>query len=177
MHIKNNKMGHKIDLAIRVIIILGCIAYLIVSFPAYKPIPQMTSKVNAVLLNGIGIDSTPYNSFLIVSFKNVNRIYELSAECSGLILYAMFLIGIFVVPYFSFKHRLIALLFLPILFFGNALRIMASVLVGYNFSAKSSEFFHDTFGQILIFVWVILCFIVWLKITKNFPKEKMEVIK
>jgi exosortase/archaeosortase family protein len=72
---------------------------------------------------------------------------------------------------------LIALLFLPILFFGNALRIMASVLIGYNFSAKSSEFFHDTFGQILIFVWVILCFIVWLKITKNFPKEKMEVIK
>ena len=177
MHVKNNKMGHKIDLAIRVIIIMTCIVYLIVSFPGYKPIPEVTSKVNAALLNGIGIHSTPYNNFLIVSFKDVNRIYELSAECAGLILYAMFLIGIFIVPYFSFKHRLIALLFLPILFFGNALRILASVLVGYNFSPKSSEFFHDTFGQILIFLWVILCFIVWLKITKNFPKEKMEVIK
>ena len=98
-------------------------------------------------------------------------------ECSGLILYAMFLIGIFIVPYFSFKHRLIALAFLPVLFFGNALRVMASILVGFHFTAKASEFFHDTFGQVLIFLWVLLCFIIWLKVTKNFPKENLEVVK
>lgn len=176
MYFKNHKMGNKIDIAIRITVISLCIAYLIVAFPGYEPLPQATSKVNAFLLNGVGIHSIPVGRHLVVSFTEVDRIYELSSECSGLILYAMFLVGIFIVPYFSFKHRLIALAFLPVLFFGNALRIMAGILVGYHFSAEASEFFHNTFGQIIIFFWVLICFILWLKITKNFPKDHMEVI-
>lgn len=177
MYVKNNKMGNKIDLVCRIAIIGLCIAYLIFEFPAYKPVPQVTSKADAWLLNSIGIKTTSMGRFLVVSFQDVNRIYELSSECCGLVLYAMFLIGIFIVPYFSLKHRLLALLFLPVLFFGNAFRIMIGVLVGYEFSAEASEYFHDTFGQIIIFFWVLLCFIIWLKLTKNFPKDKMEVVK
>lgn len=176
MYFKNNKMGNKINIAIRILIISGCIVYLISAFPGYEPLPQITSKADAILLNGMGIDSTPLGRYLIVSFKDSNVIYELSSECSGLVLYSMFIIGIFLVPYFSFKHRAIALAFLPVLFFGNILRVMFGIIVGYHFTIEASEFFHDTFGQILIFFWVLVCFVIWLKITKNFPKEKLEVV-
>jgi len=177
MYFKNYKMGNKINIAIRILIISICLVYLISAFPGYKPLPQLTSKADAALLNGIGIHSVPMDRYLIVSFKDANVIYELSSECSGLVLYSMFIIGIFIVPYFSFKHRIIALAFLPILFFGNILRVMFGILVGYQFTTEASQFFHDTFGQILIFFWVLICFIIWLKITKNFPKEKkLEVV-
>jgi exosortase/archaeosortase family protein len=158
-------------------VISACLAYILLAYPRYEPLPQLTASINAFFLNNIDIHSIPVNNYLLVSFEGVDRIYELSSECSGLILYAMFLIGIFIVPYFSLKHRLIALMFLPVLFLGNSLRIFACVLIGYNYSASASVFFHDTFSQVLIFLWVLVCFIAWLKITKNFPKEHMEVVK
>jgi exosortase/archaeosortase family protein len=109
---------------------------------------------------------------VIVSFSQADCVYELSSECSGLLVYLMFLIGISVVPHFTLHHRLIALVFLPILFFGNTLRILFGILIGYQFSVNASEFFHATVGQVLIFFWVLLCFILWLKVTRNFPKEE-----
>jgi exosortase/archaeosortase family protein len=107
----------------------------------------------------------------------VNRIYELSSECCGLILFAMFFIAVFLVPNFSYKHRLIAVFFIPVIFLGNILRIAFGVIIGYHFSADASIFFHDTFGQMFIFVWVIVCFLLWLKITKNFPSEEKVVMR
>ena len=177
MYIKDDKMGHKVDVAIRAVLILLVVMYLIIGFPSYEPLPKLTSKANASFLNIIGIQTVTEGRFLVVSFPEVNRIYELSSECCGLILFAMFVIAVFLVPSFSYKHRLIALLFLPLIFFGNIIRISLGVLIGYHMTADASVFFHDTFGQILIFVWVIACFLVWLKITKNFPSEKKVVMK
>jgi exosortase/archaeosortase family protein len=177
MYIKNNKMGHTIDLTIRTSIILTCIAYLIVGYPTYEPLPKITSAADTIFLNTIGIHTVNTGRFLVVSFPSVDRIYELSFECCGLILFSMFVIAIFVVPSFSYKHRFIAMLFLPLMFFGNIFRIALGIIIGYQFSADASMFFHDTFGQILIFIWVIVCFLLWLKITKNFPSEKKEVKK
>jgi exosortase/archaeosortase family protein len=175
MYVKNNEMGHTIDLAIRTALILSCVAYLIIGFPSYEPLPKITSHANALFLNTIGVHTVNEGRFLVVSFPTVDRIYELSSECCGLILFAMYFIAIFLVPNFSYKHRFIAVLFLPLIFFGNIFRIALGILIGYHFSVDASVFFHDTFGQILIFVWVIVCFLVWLKITKNFPSEKKEV--
>jgi exosortase/archaeosortase family protein len=175
MHIKNNKMGHTVDIAIRMTLILACVGYLIVGFPTYEPLPKITSNADALFLNTIGIRTVNEGRFLVVSFPTADRIYELSSECCGLILFAMYFIAIFLVPNFSYKHRFIAVLFLPLIFFGNIFRIALGIVIGCHFSVDASVFFHDTFGQILIFVWVILCFLLWLKITKNFPSEKKEV--
>jgi exosortase/archaeosortase family protein len=177
MYFKDNKMGHKVDIAIRASLILLCVAYLLIGFPSYEPLPKITSNADAFFLNTIGMHTINEGRFLVVSFPGVNRIYELSSECCGLILFAMFFIAVFLVPNFSYKHRLIAVLFLPLIFFGNILRIALGIIIGYHFSADASMFFHDTFGQIFIFVWVIVCFLLWLKITKNFPSEKKVVIK
>jgi len=175
MYTQNNKMGHTIDIAIRTSLILVCIAYLIIGFPSYEPLPKITSSTDAFFLNSIGINTVNIGRYLVVSFPETSRIYELSSECCGLILFSMFFIAVFLVPNFSYKHRFIAILFLPVLFLGNILRIALGIVIGYQFSADASVFFHDTFGQILIFVWVIVCFLLWLKITKNFPLEKKEV--
>jgi exosortase/archaeosortase family protein len=175
MYVKNNEMGHTVDIAIRASLILVCIAYLIVGFPTYEPLPKITSSADAFFLNTIGINTVNSGRFMVVSFPQADRIYELSSECCGLILFAMYFIAIIVVPDFSYKHRFIAVLLLPLLFFGNIFRIALGIVIGYHISADASVFFHDTFGQILIFVWVILCFLLWLKITKNFPSEKKEV--
>jgi exosortase/archaeosortase family protein len=176
MYTKDNKMGHSVDIAIRASLIILCVAYLIVGFPSYEPLPRITSNADAMVLNALGVPTINDGRFLVVSFPGVDRIYELSSECCGLILFAMYFIAIFLVPNFSYKHRFIALLFIPLIFFGNILRIAAGILIGRQFSADASVFFHDTFGQILIFVWVIVCFMLWLKVTRNFPQEK-EVVR
>jgi exosortase/archaeosortase family protein len=175
MHVKDNKMGHTIDIAIRTGLILACIAYLIIGFPSYEPLPKITSNADAVFLNTIGIRTVDEGRFLVVSFPTTDRIYELSSECCGLILFAMYFIAIFLVPNFSFKHRFIAVLILPLIFFGNIVRIALGIVIGCFFSVDASVFFHDTFGQFLIFMWVIVCFMLWLKLTRNFPREKKEV--
>jgi exosortase/archaeosortase family protein len=177
MYVKDNKMGHKIDIAIRVGLILACVAYLIIGFPSYEPLPKITSNADAYFLNTVGVHTVNEGRFLVVSFPQSDRIYELSSECCGLILFAMYFIAVFLVPNFSYKHRIIALLFLPLIFLGNIVRIALGIVIGYHFSVDASMFFHDTFGQILIFVWVVACFLLWLKITKNFPSEKTVVRK
>jgi len=172
MYVKNNKMGNTLDITLRTSILLLCIVYILLAYPGYSPLPEFTAQVNAHVLNAVGVHAISLERYVVVSFSQADRIYELSSECSGLLVYLMFLIGIAVVPHFTARHRLIALVFLPILFIGNALRILVGILVGYQFSVNASEFFHATFGQVLIFFWVLVCFILWLKITRNFPKEE-----
>jgi len=174
MYFKDFKMGNKIDLLVRGLVVSACLVYLIVFFPVYEPLPSLTSKADAVLLNSVGVFSIPVGRYLVVSFENVDRIYELSWECCGLVVYVMFLVGVFVAPGFSLRHRLLALAFLPVLFLGNVFRIMLGVLAGVHFSVDASVFFHNTFGQVLIFFWVLVCFIVWLRVTDNFPKDSLE---
>ncbi|DAC72801.1 MAG TPA: hypothetical protein DSN98_03200 [Thermoplasmata archaeon] len=175
MYVKDNKMGHTLDIGLRASIILACVAYLIIGYPSYEPLPKITATADTFFLNTIGIHTVNTGRFIVVSFPGADRIYELSSECCGLILFEMFFIAVFLVPSFSYKHRFIAVLFLPLLFIGNIVRIALGIIIGYQISADASVFFHDTFGQILIFIWVIVCFLVWLKITKNFPQERIEV--
>jgi exosortase/archaeosortase family protein len=177
MHVKDNKMGHTIDIAIRAGLILACLAYLIIGFPSYEPLPRITSNADAVFLNTLGVRTVDEGRFLVVSFPKTDCIYELSSECCGLILFAMYFIAILLVPNFSFKHRFVAILILPLIFFGNIVRIALGIIIGYLISVDASMFFHDTFGQLLIFMWVIVCFLLWLKLTRNFPRETKEVKK
>lgn len=172
MYTTDHKVGNPLDIILRVSMLLLAVGYIVLAFPSYSPLPEFTAQVNALVLNTIGIHTSTLDRYMVVSFSQIDCIYELSSECAGLIVYMMFLIGVAIVPHFTVRHRLIALLFLPVLFLGNALRILGGILIGYTFSVDASEFFHATFGQILIFFWVLVCFVLWLKITRNFPKEE-----
>ena len=92
--------------------------WLIYSYPSFYPVPQFTGKIVNFFLNAINITSIQYGRFLIVDFVDANRIFKLSAECAGIILYSVFLLVIFIVPQYSLLHRMIGLAFIPLLFIG-----------------------------------------------------------
>jgi len=145
--------------------------YLLLYFPNYYPFPQMTANILSVILNRIEIDSSVHGSYLLVAFPGISRILELSAECSGIALFSMFLLVIFIVPGFSLRHRLAAIPLLILVFMGNVVRIFSGILLSFYFTPEFLVFFHNTFGQVLIFFFSIGAYIIWLLMTGNFPRE------
>lgn len=159
------------NIAVRGGVLFILFSWLIYAYPNFYPIPEVTAKLVGFFLKFISIGSVSHGKYLIVDFIGTNRIFELSAECSGIVIFSIFLFGVFIVPGYSFPHRLITVGFIPILFFGNAVRILLSVVLARNYSVDFSIFFHNTFGQVIIFGITILCYIFALKICNNFPSE------
>lgn len=150
-----------------VVLLLG---YAITQFPNYPVFPELTGAISAFILNTLGIFSIAKDNHLwVATLPQLN----ISAECSGVALAIIFPLIIFLLPYFPLRQRIASLFFVPILFLGNVLRIVIDVLVGIHFSTESLIFFHDGIGQVFIFAWAIGCYIIWLLIFKNFPKEKL----
>jgi hypothetical protein len=58
MYVKDNKMGHTLDITIRVSILLICLGYIVLAFPGYAPLPELTAQVNAQVLNTVGIGTS-----------------------------------------------------------------------------------------------------------------------
>jgi hypothetical protein len=85
MYVKDNKMGHTLDITIRVSILLICLGYIVLAFPGYAPLPELTAQVNAQVLNTVGIPAISLERYVVVSFSQADHIYELSSECSGLL--------------------------------------------------------------------------------------------
>lgn len=166
-------MGHKVkwDRIILLVVFLCIGIFLIFGYPSYSPLPELTATSTAWMLSGIGIDSIADGNHLVVSYLDYDRPFELSPECGGIILFSMFIIGIFLIPGFDIKHKLSALLFVPILFFGNIIRIVLGIVVGYKYSINAAVLFHNSIGQVLMFLVIIVCYVIWLKATRNFPVE------
>jgi len=155
----------------RIAIIILIASYIIVAFPSFYPFPQLTTKSLDIILNNMDIGAVSEGTFLIVGFPEYSQIIQLSAECSAIALFVMFLLGIFIVPKFSLKHRLMAIPFIIVIFLGNLLRILIGILLSIQWNhPEFIIFFHDTFGQVIIFFWVIGSYIAWLKLTGNFPR-------
>lgn len=154
-------------------LILMVFLYFVFNYPSFYPFPEITSKLVAKTLTIVGMDVTPYKNMLVAD--NFPAI-EVSAECSGIILLLIFPLIIFLIPYIPLSHRFAALLFIPILFLGNIIRIAIDVFIGFHYSPEMLIFFHNTVGQVFIFFWAISLYVIWLKIFGNFPKESEEVV-
>lgn len=169
---RTTPLGEKVKRLWPYLFVGGFILYIILSFPDFYPFPHITSQILAFILNQIGIYAFPHGNELIVD--NL-PILHISAECSGIILMSIFPLTIFLIPHFSAKQRMASLLFLPVLFLGNIVRILIDILVGLNFSVSALIFFHDSVGQILVFLWAIGAYFIWLKLFGNFPREKKAI--
>lgn len=161
----------KKEIIIRYGILLIAVIWVIYAYPSYYPLPQASTWLAYQYLNILKIPAVPFKNHLLVEFTDYIRIFDISAECSGIAIFSVFLLATFIIPKFKVKHRLIALLFIPLLFIGNTLRILLSVLFARNIGVDFSIFFHNTIGQVIIFGITVLCYILWLKITNNFPVE------
>ncbi len=147
----------KIGNIVRILVILSLV-YWVLFLTAY-PLPLITSTFLEFILKLIGIPTISYGQYLIVNFGSISRTFHLSTECAGIALFSVFLMGAFIVPGFKLKHRLLSILFVPLLFLGNSLRILLSILVARYYSVDLSIFFHDTLGQVIIFAIAIFAYL------------------
>ncbi len=166
------KIENKFKLGFNLLFILIIFSYAVISFPNYYPFPQITGSLISKTLEYFGIPTYHYKDYVIVFIKDYNYAIQLSAECSGIILFMMFLVVVFIIPEYSIKQKLFAVPFVILLFFINALRIIIGIILSREFGSNILVIFHDTVGQAIIFFAVITSFIVWLKVTKSFPHEE-----
>lgn len=160
--------AEKVQLVIAGVAILGLLAIAIGGYPSYQPLPQITSIAAAGILNAVGIFSAPWGDYLVVADLPPLKI---SAECSGIVLLLIFPLTIFLIPIFPIHQRLASLLFVPILFVGNILRIVTDVLIGKFYSPDFLLLYHDSLGQVFIFFWGIMAYLAWLWVFGNFPRD------
>lgn len=175
-----NKMKTKKEKAefyVRISIIAVLSIYLIAFYPGYYPLPQLTAKVVSFILGTLNISSAVDGTFIVVAFPELAQALELSAECSGIILFAMFIFVVFIVPDIPLSHRLVAILFIPLLFLANLFRIIAGIIVGYHTKIGAVDFFHNTIGQVLMFFIAISVYMTWLHFFGHFPHERANYKK
>ena len=157
---------------VRILILAAIVFFLAYTFPDFVFLTQLTGNALVFFLPFLGIPAVLYQNFLVVDYPQMSRVFALSAECTGIVVASIFVLSVFITPEIPMRKRIVGLLFLPVLFFGNVLRIILDVWIGGHYSVQTTVFFHDTIGQLFIFCWAIASFYAWLKITGEFPSEK-----
>ena len=156
----------------RIAIILLIVGYIIIAYPGFYPIPKATGSLVAKILSFINIKASSNGTYLLVAFPGYSRILELSAECSGIVLFSLFALIAFIVPDIPMKHRFLILPLIPLLFVFNLGRIILGIVLGYNISVDFLVFFHNTLGQVFMFFGAILIYMLWLSFLGHFPTER-----
>lgn len=162
---------------IRIMAITLVFAYLVLHFPDYTHIVFLTALGIQLVSPLFGIPVTIRDHFPIVEYPDVTRIFSVSAECSGVIIFSLVIFSLFITPEISFKKRMIGLLMIPAIFLGNISRIILDINFARYFSPDLTIFFHDTFGQLFIFFWAIMTFYAWLYLVGELPHEREEYKK
>lgn len=170
-------MKKRIDKLLRTLFIIALIGYFIIAYPNFKPFPQLTATiVSLIMFLYSGTVPVVYNNIIFVNLYNQIYQIDVSVECSGIALVLIFGIVMFITPGIKMKHRIYSLLFLPIIYMSNAIRISLSILFGQLTTVNGLLIFHSSIGQVLIFTAMISCYILflklfgYLKVNKNYKK-------
>lgn len=151
----------------RVLILLILVSLLAYFYPKYDILTNLTIEILVVMSSlYFGIMPSYYENIIFYNFGNITPII-VSPECSGLFIIFVFLFVVWLVPNVSIKNRLYAFMLIPILFFGNILRLFIAIIIGDKFNTDALQIYHGTIGQLFIFVILISCFIIF----TNFNKE------
>ena len=158
---------------IRLIVLVGIVTFLILSYPGFEPIPEITAGAAAIVMTiYFGVTPTVYENHIFLDMHNNIYPMTVSPECSGIIVVALFIIVIFLIPDISLKHRFYSFFFAIPLYLANVLRIVSSVIVGDNTNIETLAWYHGTIGQLLIFLAMIVIFAIFLKIFGYFGKNQ-----
>ncbi len=162
-HNKNYIFNIKKELWIRILIITILISLIIIFYPKYEILTNITVMMLSIL-SEFFIGTTPifYQNNLILNLGSITPIV-VSPECSGLFILIIFLLVVWLIPNISIKSRFFSFLLIPILFFSNIIRLLFAVIIGDKFGVESLIFYHATIGQIFIFIIMIYCFILIIK--------------
>lgn len=158
---------------VRIGVIGAIVSWLIFAYPIYNPFQKITISALKFFLTLIKIKTTNVQNYIVVQFSDI-KIFKLSIECAGVVLIAIFLIGIFITPNIQFMIRLLGLLFVPIIFLANIARIMMTIIVA-DYSPKISIFVHNSVGQLFILGVAVICYVYFIKLSITLQKEVINV--
>lgn len=156
---------------VRLIVLIGIVAFLILSYPSFEPMPEITAEAAAIVMTiYFGITPIVHENHIFLDMHNMIYPMTVSPECSGVTIVVLFIIVIFLIPGISLKHRLYSFFFIIPLYLANVLRIVSSVIVGDNTNIETLTWYHGTIGQLFIFLAMIVIFAIFLKIFGYFGK-------
>lgn len=162
---------------IRLIVLVGIATFLILSYPDFEPIPNITAKAAAIVMTFyFGVTPVVYENHILLDMHSMIYPMTVSPECSGVTVVALFIIVIFLIPDINIKHRLYSFFFIIPLYLANVLRIVSSVIVGDNTNIETLAWYHGTVGQLFIFLAMIVTFAMFLKIFGYFGKYQQDVL-
>lgn len=144
------------------VVVASLVTYTFLSYPRFYPFPDLTSVSVAPLLRLVGIQAASLNRFLIVGFGNTSRSLAISGDCAGVIILIVFIAVIFLSPYFKLTHKFTSFIFIPLVLAGNILRIFIAVILGNSVGIKAMLIFHNTAGNVFMFMWAVACYLLWL---------------
>lgn len=131
-------------------------------YPGYYPFPQLTSQAVGFVLRFVGVDAVALGSQMVLNFDNVTRTVAVSADCSGFLIMMVFLLTIFISPGFGRRQKLTAFIVVPIILAGNIMRIFIAIMLGRAYGIDAMLVFHNTVGNVMIFILATLCYFIWL---------------
>ena len=163
----------KDNVIILTVIVLMCL-YLLLQYPEYKPLPEITAKGVSYILSPIfGFQPLNYNNIILLNLENRIITLTVSPECSGILVISIFIFVIFITPKIKLKHKFLSLLFVPLIIFLNIIRIALGVVVGTRMSSTEILLiFHNSLGQVFLFFVLITVYIIFLKIYGYYPGYK-----
>lgn len=151
------------SIVIRAGVLSFLITYLLYGFNnGFGALQRLTATGVAKCLEVFGYETFVTDRFLVVSMQGLNRFFDISAECAGIILYMAFLTVIFILPGYTLRARLIGFAFLPLIFAVNVFRILGSVWFVRSVSDNAALVYHDTISQVIIIGATFLCYLLWL---------------
>ncbi len=163
------------DLAIRTLVIMSTVAYLIAFYPGYESVTNMTAKLLSVVSSWyLGVAPAYFNDYVIFNFKEITPL-KLSPECSGLTVITIFIIVVWLIPNVSLRSRIGAFVFIPILYFANIIRLLMAVIIGDKINVNTLSIYHGTVGQLFIFTVLVICFMVFIKLQRGDTLQKTSV--
>ena len=152
-------------------VIASALIYIFSSYPRFYPFPDLTSLAVGFMLRTVGFHQASSGRYLIVAFDQTAHPLAISGECAGVIVVLVFILVIFLSPYFTLAQKFASFIFLPIILFGNVLRIFIAILIGAFSSMNAMLFFHSSIGNVFMFCWAMVCYLLWLGAIKKGARQ------
>lgn len=172
------RMGHKMskkETAVQLCVIIAIVVYLISAYPVFSPVPEITTTASVWLLSFfVGVAPAHQGNIMFISLNDQTRLVNISAECSGIAIIAIFVLVIFITPGIKLQHRFLSFIFLPVLWGANVIRIVSGIMLGTLTNVDMLLIFHSSIGQVIVFTAMIMSYIIFLKMFGYF---KVNTIK
>jgi len=164
MSIRSSLRRHWYETIIIIIAVVTVLSSLVYRSPLGAKLLALERMVVEAILSSLGVRvfTLTYNSLLVVRGSNVLTL-KIVPSCSSAYPILAFLLSAVILPRIRAHYRLQAvLLYVPLIFFLNVLRIVVTVVLGLYLGVEKVQVFHDYVGTLIGIVVFGGMWIYWL---------------